>query len=48
MAASPFHPSRDDLSLGAAWVVNLALAELVLRRSKARRAPVSLLRVGAP
>jgi hypothetical protein len=37
-----------DLSLGAAWLVNLALAELVIRRSAARRAPVVLLPVGAP
>jgi uncharacterized membrane protein len=37
-----------DLSLTAAWVVNLAVAEVVIRRSAARRAPVVLLPVGAP
>ena len=37
-----------DLSLGAAWLVNLAVAEVVIRRAAARRAPVALLAVGAP
>jgi uncharacterized membrane protein len=37
-----------DLSLGAAWLVNLAVAEVVIRRAAARRAPVALLGVGAP
>ena len=36
-----------DLSLGAAWVVNLAIAEAVIRRSAARRAPVARFVVGA-
>jgi len=37
-----------DLSLGAAWLVNLAVAEVVIHRAAARRAPVAALRVGAP
>ena len=37
-----------DLSLGAAWLLNLAVAEAVIRRSAARRAPVVPLPVGAP
>jgi hypothetical protein len=37
-----------DLSLGAAWLVNLAVAEVVIHRAAARRAPVAVLRVGAP
>ena len=37
-----------DLSLGAAWLVNLAVAEVVIRRSAARRPPVRLLPVVAP
>jgi uncharacterized membrane protein len=36
-----------DLSLGAAWVVNLAVAEVVIRRSAARRTPAAALAVGA-
>ena len=30
-----------DLSLGAGWVINLAVAEYVIRRAAARRAPVA-------
>ena len=37
-----------DLSLGAAWVVNLAVAELVIRHATARRAPAALVAAGAP
>ena len=37
-----------DLSLGAAWLVNLAVAEVVIHRAAARRAPVPVLRVGTP
>ena len=37
-----------DLSLGAAWLVNLAVAEVVIRRAAARRAPAVPLAVGAP
>jgi uncharacterized membrane protein len=37
-----------DLSLGAAWLVNLAVAEVVIRRSARRRTPVVLVPVGAP
>ena len=37
-----------DLSLGAAWLVNLAVAEVVIHRSAARRAPAVPLAVGAP
>ena len=37
-----------DLSLGAAWLVNLAVAEVVIRRAAARRPPVRLLPVVAP
>ena len=37
-----------DLSLGVAWLVNLAVAEVVIHRAGARRAPVAVLRVGAP
>ena len=33
-----------DLSLGAAWLVNLAVAEVVIHRAAARRAPVAVLR----
>ena len=36
-----------DLALGAGWVVNLAVAELVIRRSAARRAAVATNPVGA-
>jgi uncharacterized membrane protein len=36
-----------DLSLGAAWVVNLAVAEVVIRRAATRRQVPTLL-VGAP
>jgi uncharacterized membrane protein len=36
-----------DLSLGAAWVVNLAVAEVVIRRAATRRRVPTLL-VGAP
>jgi len=37
-----------DLSLGAAWLVNLAVAEVVIHRSARRRTPVVLVPVGAP
>lgn len=37
-----------DLSLGAAWVIDLAVAEAVIRRSARRRTPAVLLPVGAP
>jgi uncharacterized membrane protein len=37
-----------DLSLGVAWLVNLAIAEAVIRRAAGRRPPVRLLPVGAP
>jgi len=37
-----------DLSLGAAWLVNLAVAEVVIHRVAVRRGPVAVLRVGAP
>jgi uncharacterized membrane protein len=37
-----------DLSLGVAWLINLAVAEAVLRRSAGRRSPVAFLPVGAP
>lgn len=37
-----------DLSLGAAWLVNLAVAEVVIRRAADRRPPVRLLPVGEP
>ncbi len=37
-----------DLSLGAAWLVNLAVAEVVIRRAASRRPSVRLLPVGAP
>ena len=45
-----FGPSvlAKDLSLGAAWLVNLAVAEAVIRHSARRRTPVVLLPVGAP
>ena len=36
-----------DLALGAGWVVNLAVAELVIRRWAARPAPLAIARVGA-
>ncbi len=37
-----------DVSLGAAWLVNLAVAEVVIRRAAGRRPPVRLLPVVAP
>jgi uncharacterized membrane protein len=37
-----------DLSLGAAWLINVAVAEAVLRRSAGRRSSVGFLPVGAP
>jgi hypothetical protein len=37
-----------DLSLGAGWVVNLAVAELVIHRSARPRASMALAVVGAP
>ncbi len=37
-----------DLSLGVAWLLNLAVAEVVIRRGAGRRPPVRLLPVGAP
>lgn len=37
-----------DLSLGAAWLINLAVAEVVIRRSTSRRVPVAVVPVGAP
>jgi len=36
-----------DLALGAGWVVNLAVAELVIRRWAARPAPLAIAPVGA-
>lgn len=52
LAAGPalFGPGTltKDLSLGAAWVLNLAVAEAVLHRSTARRSPAVRLPVGAP
>ncbi|HWO50613.1 MAG TPA: DUF2306 domain-containing protein, partial [Ornithinibacter sp.] len=36
-----------DLSLGAAWLVNLAVAELVIRRWAVRPAPLATAPVGA-
>ena len=36
-----------DLALGAGWVVNLAVAELVIRRWAGRPAPLSIAPVGA-
>ena len=41
-------PLVKDLSLGAAWLVNLAVAEVVIRRTAGRRPPVRSLPVGAP
>lgn len=35
-----------DLSLGAAWVLNIAVAEVVIRRSPARRVPVAIVPLG--
>jgi uncharacterized membrane protein len=37
-----------DLSLGVAWLINVAVAEAVLRRSAGRRPSVAFLPVGAP
>ena len=37
-----------DLSLGAAWLLNLAVAEVVIRRAAARRLPAPLLPVATP
>ena len=37
-----------DLSLGAAWVINLAVAELVIRRSARPRPSMALTLVGSP
>jgi uncharacterized membrane protein len=37
-----------DLSLGVAWVVNLAVAEVVIHRAATRRTPVAVLAVGTP
>jgi uncharacterized membrane protein len=37
-----------DLSLGAAWLVNLAVAEVVIRRAAARRLPAPLLPLTTP